>query len=60
MSTNSSKFLTTLQAAKRLGVTDARVRQIILAKKLKATRIGNRLLVIDSSELERYARESVQ
>lgn len=56
MSTNSGNLLTVLQVAKELGVSDARVRQIIRERKLDATRMGNRLLVIERKSLDQYKR----
>jgi hypothetical protein len=43
--------LTVQQAAKRLGVTPGRVRQMILAGQIKARLFAPRLLVIDEREL---------
>lgn len=49
-------MLTTTQAAELLGVNASRVRQLVIAGKLKATRIGPRMLVIDEAEIEAYRR----
>lgn len=45
------KIITTTEAAKRLGVTPDRVRKMIDAKRLKATKLGN-VWVIDPKDLE--------
>jgi len=45
------KIITTTEAAKRLGVTADRVRKMIDAKRLKATKLGN-VWVIDPKDLE--------
>lgn len=45
------KFISTAEAAKRLGVTANRVRAMIEAKRLKATKVGNMWLV-DPKDLE--------
>jgi len=45
------KIITTTEAAKRLGVTPDRVRKMIDAKRLKATKLGN-IWVIDPKDLE--------
>ena len=47
--------MTTIEAAEKLGVSDARVRQLILDGKLKAERIGNRLLDVNSASLNALA-----
>lgn len=49
-------MLTTTQAAELLGVNASRVRQLIIAGKIKATRIGPRMLVIDEAEIEAYRK----
>lgn len=46
--------LTTAEAAARLGVTQARVRQLILAKKLPARKVGRDWL-IRPSDLSKVA-----
>lgn len=46
-------FLTTKQAAKILGVNDSRVRQFLLAKRLKGTKIGTSWL-INRRTLQRF------
>lgn len=45
------KIIGTVEAAKRLGVTDSRVRKMILAKRLKAIKIGREWL-IDPKDLD--------
>ena len=45
------KIISTTEAAKRLGVTADRVRKMIEAKRLKATKLGN-VWVIDPKDLE--------
>jgi excisionase family DNA binding protein len=45
------KVINTTEAAKRLGVTADRVRKMIGAKQLKATRFGN-VWMIDPKDLE--------
>jgi excisionase family DNA binding protein len=47
--------LTVQQAAKRLGVTPGRVRQMILAGQIKARLFAPRLLVIEEKELNKPA-----
>ena len=46
--------ITTTEAARRLGISQARVRQLILAKRLPATRLG-RDWAIDERHLVRIA-----
>ncbi|HEV8430061.1 MAG TPA: excisionase family DNA-binding protein [Pyrinomonadaceae bacterium] len=45
------KIISTAEAAKRLGVTADRVRKMIEAKRLKATKFGN-VWMIDPKDLE--------
>jgi len=45
------KIISTAEAAKRLGVTPDRVRKMIEAKRLKATKFGN-VWMIDPKDLE--------
>jgi excisionase family DNA binding protein len=47
--------MTTIEAAEKLGVSDARVRQLILDGKLKAERIGERLLDVNAASLNALA-----
>lgn len=47
-------MLTVTQAAARLGVTPGRVRQFIHAGRLKATRLGKRVWVIDVEDLREF------
>jgi excisionase family DNA binding protein len=44
-------YLTVEQAADHLGLTDARIRQFILAGELNAERIGKKLLVIKTADV---------
>jgi excisionase family DNA binding protein len=48
--------LTTEEVARMLGVSQSRVRQFVLAKRLKAKKLG-RDLVIERREAERFKRE---
>jgi excisionase family DNA binding protein len=43
--------LTTAQAAAKLGISQGRVRQLVLAGRIKARRLTPRLLLIDAKEL---------
>jgi excisionase family DNA binding protein len=43
--------LTTAQAAARLGVSQRRVRQLVLAGRIKARHLTTRMLLIDEKEL---------
>jgi len=45
------KIISTAEAAKRLGVTQNRVRALIEAKRLKATKVGN-VWLIDPKDLD--------
>ena len=45
------KIISTAEAAKRLGVTADRVRKMIEAKRLKATKLGN-VWLIDPKDLD--------
>lgn len=45
------KIISTAEAAKRLGVTANRVRALIEAKRLKATKVGN-VWLIDPKDLD--------
>jgi len=45
------KIISTTEAAKRLGVTPDRVRKMIEAKRLKATKLGS-VWLIDPKDLE--------
>jgi excisionase family DNA binding protein len=47
-------MLTTKQAAAILHVNDSRVRQLIKEGKLKATRFGERVWMIDEADLDEY------
>lgn len=48
--------ITTTEAARRLGVTSSRVRQLVLAGDLPAQKIGNTLL-INIRDLAKYQRQ---
>jgi excisionase family DNA binding protein len=48
--------LTTVEVARMLGISQSRVRQYILAKRLKAKKFG-RDLVVERKEAERFRRE---
>ena len=50
------KFVTTPQAADRLGVTEQRVRQFISEGRLPATKMGNTWVIV-STELTKFARK---
>ena len=52
MNITKSSTLTVAQAAIELGVTPRRVTALITAGRLKATRIGKRLLVIQRRDLD--------
>lgn len=45
------RIISTAEAAKRLGVTPDRVRKMIVAKRLKATKVGN-VWLIDPKDLD--------
>lgn len=47
----TSDLLTTAQAAAELGISDSRVRQLILAGRLKFIRVGQRGLLIERAAL---------
>ena len=51
-----SDYLTVQEVADELGVTDARVRQIILAGDLPATRVGQRLLIVSQRDFQRFQK----
>ena len=51
-------MLTTKQAAALLGVTPARVRQLVKEKKFKATPYGTRFMLIDERDLTEYIRSA--
>ncbi len=53
-------YLTTLEVAKRLGVTRGRVQQLITAGDLKALNGGTKLWLIEPQEVERYARSRAE
>lgn len=47
------------QAAERLGVTDSRVRQLIIAGKLPAIHLSERVIVIEESAIDNYERPAL-
>ncbi len=47
-------MLTTKQVADNLGVSDSQVRRLISAGKIKATRLGPRVWMIDEHDLATY------
>lgn len=55
----SDTMLTVKEAADRLGVTDARVRQIILAGQLRARKFAGSWMV-DVGDLDKYIGELAQ
>jgi excisionase family DNA binding protein len=50
-----AKHVTTTEAGHQLGVTNSRVRQLILAGRIEATNIGG-VLLIRQSQVDRYKR----
>lgn len=57
MPLNSAEPLfSVLEAARQLGVTAGRVRQLVLEGRIRAQRLG-RDLIIPDSEIRRYQRE---
>lgn len=50
-----AKHVTTAEAGIQLGVTDSRVRQLIIAGHIEATNIGG-VLLIRQSQIDRYKR----
>jgi excisionase family DNA binding protein len=50
-------WITAPEAARRLGVTDRRVRQLIDEGKLIGYRVGTRQLLVKESSIEEYLRE---
>lgn len=52
-------MLTAKQAAERIGVTDARVRQLAIAGKLPGTKHG-RDWVFDEADVDAYRREKAK
>ncbi len=49
-----NEMIGTLEAAKLLGVSDRRVRQLINAGRIPGKRVGPRVFVISKNELERF------
>jgi len=52
------KIISTAEAAKRLGITANRVRAMIEAKRLKATKVGN-VWLIDPKDLDAVKNRKV-
>jgi len=50
-------YSTVREAASRVGVTDARVRQLIISKQLKATKLGENMWLIKDSDVDRIANQ---
>ena len=50
------QFLSAKEAAKELGCTPERVTQLIRAKEINATRVGDLVWVITREEVERFKR----
>lgn len=50
-----AKHVTTAEAGAQLGVTDSRVRQLILEGRIEATNIGG-VLLIRQSQIDRYRK----
>lgn len=50
-----AKHVTTAEAGLQLGVTDSRVRQLILKGLMEATNVGG-VLLIKQSQVDRYKR----
>jgi len=50
-------FVTAAEAAARLGLSDARIRQMLLAGRLRGQKAGKHTWIIATSELERFERE---
>jgi len=54
---NTNEWLTTAQAAKILGVTAARVRQLIREGTVKAHRFGSRIYLVQRDSVYQYDQE---
>lgn len=50
-----AKHVTTTEAGIQLGVTDSRVRQLVLEGRIEATNIGG-VLLIKQSQIDRYKK----
>lgn len=57
MLTEDSTFLCVAEAAEQIGVTGARVRQLLLTGKLKGQKLGQRAWAIPRREVEEYAAQ---
>ena len=60
MSTMLGKFLSVKEAAKILGCTDGRVRQLVLSGVLKYERFNGRALAIPLESLQKYAKTPIK
>lgn len=52
-----SDYLTTKEAAARLGVSDARIRQLLLEGRISGLKVGETAWLVPLKEVERYSRE---
>ena len=53
------EYLTAKQAAEKLGVSAGRVRQLVVEKRLPATKFGNSLMILESDlELVRERKKT--
>ena len=50
-------LLTTTEAGRQIGVSDARIRQLVLSGLLKGEKINANTLLIKQAELDRYLRK---
>jgi excisionase family DNA binding protein len=50
------RMFTAKEAGARLGVTDARIRQLLLDGVIQGRKIGNLMWLIPESEIEKYSR----
>lgn len=50
-----AKHVTTAEAGAQLGVTDSRIRQLILEGRIEATNVGG-VLLIKQSQIDRYKK----
>lgn len=53
----SETYVSTQEAAERLGLTDGRIRQMLLADEIKAQKFGQRTWAIPLSEVERLKKQ---
>lgn len=54
------KFLSVKEAAAKLGCTEGRVRQLVLAKTIHAERFNGRALAIPIDSLRKYAETPIK